>query len=87
MTLSTRTLLASLLVLLLTTGPALGIGDFGDAPDHDSSPFPGGSAPSGIFAGYGIPFELVEGKFPTKLSTTNSRFGAPGGHALDPSDC
>lgn len=45
------------------------VGDYGDAPD-------------GSLAGYEEPFNKVIGKFPSLFSTSNSRLGRTGAHAL-----
>jgi hypothetical protein len=46
------------------------IGDYGDAPDNVPIFFPPG-------------FYSVEGRFPTRFGTANSRYGLPGAHTVD----
>jgi hypothetical protein len=46
-----------------------------------------GDAPDGTNAGYPAPFAAVIGNFPTRYTTTNSRYALPGGHTLGVSDC
>src|SRR5262245_2652282 len=74
-----RTARASAVVLVM-----IALGVFAPTLAANDSPYlvDFGDAPDGVLAGYAPPYAAVVGRFPTYYSTTNSRYGLPGAHAV-----